>query len=84
MHVLQLREDLSFVDDRLNGSFSYNAGFGHLFHGKGLSLFLALDLPDFAEATFSDAVVVNKVGFGNSEGGALKRPLPIIHHFKCL
>lgn len=83
VHVLQLREYLSFVNDGLDGSFGDDTCFGHFLHSEGLSLFLALDFPDFAEATFADTVVVNKVGLGNSEGGALQRPLPIIHHFKC-
>lgn len=83
VHVLQLREYLSFVYDGFHGSFGNDACFGHFFHSEGLSLFLTLDFPDFTEAAFADTVVVNKVGLGNSEGGALQRPLPIIHHFKC-
>lgn len=84
VHVLQLCEDLSFIDNRLNWSFGDYSCFWHLFHCERLSFFLPLDFPYFAEATFPNTVVVNKVGLGNSEGGALKRPLPIIHHFKCL
>ena len=83
VNVLKLCKDLSFIDDGLDWPFGDDACFWHFFHRKWLSLFLALNLPDFTEAAFANAVVVNKVGFRNSEGGALKRPLPIIHHFKC-
>jgi len=64
--VLQLRENLALIYDRLDTALGDNACLGHLFHRVKLLCLFALDSPHFAESTLSDAKVVNKVSLRNS------------------
>jgi hypothetical protein len=62
--VVQLRQNLPFIHDRLYTSLRYNSGFGHLLHGVLLLGLLAFNLPNLAEATLADAVQVCEVALG--------------------
>ena len=58
--VLQLCQNFSFIENRIDAAFVQNAGLGHFLHGEELSVFLALNLPDFSKATLPNRVVVGE------------------------
>ena len=61
--ILELGQDLSFIDDGLDTAFRDDARLAHLLHRKVLLRFLAFDSPHFAKAALADAKVVHKVRF---------------------
>jgi len=54
---------LSLVDNGLYAALRYDSCLAHFFHGEVLFGLFSFDSPDFAEPTFADAKVVNKVSF---------------------
>lgn len=65
VHILKLCKNLSLINHGLDRAFGNNSGLGHLFHGIGLGFALSVDFPDFSKAAFADAVVIDKVFFGD-------------------
>ena len=61
--VLELRQNLPLVDDRLDTALRDDSGFAHFLHGEVLLGFLALDSPHLAKTAFADTEVIHKVGF---------------------
>ena len=58
--MIELLEDLPLVEDGADTSLRKYACLGHLLHCKQLLVLLPLDLPDLAEAAFSDAVLISE------------------------
>lgn len=61
--VVQLRENLAFIDNGLNASLSYDSCFRHLLHRVLLLGLLSFDFPDFAETALTDTIQVDEVAF---------------------
>ena len=59
--VLQLCQNLSLVDYRLDTALCYDSSLAHFFHGEVLLSFFSFDSPYFAKATLADTKVVHKV-----------------------
>ena len=59
--IVNLREDLSFVHDRLDAFLGEDSRLGHLFHSIMLFRFLPLYFPHFAETAPPNAVLVGEV-----------------------
>lgn len=62
--VVELCEDLPLVHHRFDAPLRDDACLGHFLHRIRLLRLLTLDLPDLAEATLPDAVLVVEIGFG--------------------
>ena len=62
--VVELCEDLPLVHHRFDAPLRDDACLGHFLHRICLLRLLTLDLPDLAEATLPDAVLVVEIGFG--------------------
>ena len=63
--VVQLVENLTLVDHTFYASLGHYPGFAHLFHSIHLFRFFTHNSPNFAEATFSDTVIVYELFFGD-------------------
>jgi hypothetical protein len=59
--MLKLLEDLALVQDGVYGAFGEYSGLGHFLHCKELLVFLTFHLPDLAEATLANSVLVGKL-----------------------
>jgi hypothetical protein len=59
--MIELLEDLALVEDRADTSLGEDACLGHLLHCKQLLVLLALDLPDFPEATLTNRIVILEI-----------------------
>ena len=64
--VLQLRQDLTLVDDGLDAALGDDASLAHFLHCEELLGFLALHTPHFSEAAFANAIVVDEILFMHS------------------
>ena len=60
--VLELCQNLSLINDRLNAAFRNDSSFAHFFHGKLLLGFLSFNSPYFTKAALSDTEMVDEVG----------------------
>ena len=64
--ILELCEDLAFIDDGLYAALRDDPGLWHLFHRVVLLRLLSFDSPYLAEASFSNAEMVDEVSLGHS------------------
>lgn len=66
LRVGQLRQELFFVHDGINGALGDNPRLGHLLHSEELSLLSLFYFPNLAKATAANHVLEVKVVFVNS------------------
>ena len=78
-------KDRSLVNDRVDASFGKNAGLCHFFHGIDAIVLLHGYLPNFPEATLSDAVRKDELALADDNcfviAHVVRLELAIAHYF---
>ena len=70
--MVELRQKLLLIHDRINGSLGDYTGFSHLLHGKQFPLLALLHSPDFTKATTADYILKVKASLVLSYTGKEK------------